>query len=329
MALKFTLLTRANMRTLAEGASLHEHGIVFDRLSNGDGRFRINAMIDGNRIHRVVGLESDGMTREQAEVYLEKIRTEAREARLHLPKGRKLAMTLEEAAQRYLQKLEEEGGKDLKKKSTRLAQHLVPMLGKRPLDALTSSDIERYKKQRLDTGARPATVNRELAVLSHLINKAVEWKWLTHRPAQIRRLREENARIEYLTSEQSGTLLKTAKENGSPYQLLFMLIGLETSMRKSEILSIRLEHMDLKRRVIFIPKAKAGAREQPITERLADYLTPYVTLAEPGQEWLFPSTRSPSGHMTEISGGFRKLVKKAGLDAKKVVRHTLRHTAIT
>ncbi|MFM7203096.1 MAG: tyrosine-type recombinase/integrase [Myxococcota bacterium] len=66
-----------------------------------------------------------------------------------------------------------------------------------------------------------------------------------------------------------------------------------------------------------------------MTERLADYLTPYVTLAEPGQEWLFPSTRSPSGHMTEISGGFRKLVKKAGLDAKKVVRHTLRHTAIT
>lgn len=300
MALKFTILTRANMRVLAEGESLHEHGIVFDRLTNGDGRFRVNAMVDGVRVHRVVGLESDGMTREQVESYIEKIKTEAREDRLNLPKGRKLALTLGEAAQNYLRRLDEEGGKDLKKKRTRLEQHLIPILGKKPLDAVTTSELEKFKKQRLDAGARPATVNRELAVMSHLMSKAVEWRWLTHRPAKINRLREENERLTYLTIEQSAQLLKAAQEHASPYHVLFILIGLETSMRLSEILSIRLEYIDLKKRLIFIPDAKAGQREQPITARLAEYLEPYVSLVEPGQEWLFPSNKSECGHMIPL-----------------------------
>jgi integrase len=43
-------------------------------------------------------------------------------------------------------------------------------------------------------------------------------------------------------------------------------------MRKTEILTVRLEHIDLQRRIIFIPKAKSGAREQPVTAHLAEFL---------------------------------------------------------
>jgi integrase len=62
-------------------------------------------------------------------------------------------------------------------------------------------------------------------------------------------------------------------------------------MRRMEILSIRLEHVDLAKRVIFIPKAKAGAREQPITAHLAEFLRGYIEASEPGQDWLFPTGR--------------------------------------
>jgi hypothetical protein len=47
-------------------------------------------MVDGQRIHRVIGRESDGTTRTQAEDFIEKVRTEARHGRLNLPKGRKM-----------------------------------------------------------------------------------------------------------------------------------------------------------------------------------------------------------------------------------------------
>lgn len=95
MALKFTILTRANMRQCRAGETLQEHGILFERLENGDGRFRINLRIDRLRVHRVVGLESEGVTREKVEELVEKYRTEAREDRLNLPKGRKTVLSFE------------------------------------------------------------------------------------------------------------------------------------------------------------------------------------------------------------------------------------------
>lgn len=100
-------------------------------------------------------------------------------------------------------------------------------------------------------------------------------------------------------------------------------------MRKMEILTIRIEHIDSARRIIYIPQAKGGAREQPITKRLADFLTGYTEAAKPGQEWLFPSPASRTNHTVSIEKPFRRVVKAAGLDQKEIVRHTLRHTAIT
>jgi len=46
-------------------------------------------------------------------------------------------------------------------------------------------------------------------------------------------------------------------------------------------------------------------------------------------QWLFPSLAARSGHTTDIQKAFRRAVIAAGLDPDKVVRHTLRHTAIT
>ena len=36
MALKFQKLTRTNIRKIQSGEKLHEHGISFERLANGD-----------------------------------------------------------------------------------------------------------------------------------------------------------------------------------------------------------------------------------------------------------------------------------------------------
>jgi integrase len=100
-------------------------------------------------------------------------------------------------------------------------------------------------------------------------------------------------------------------------------------MRRSEILSIRREHVNLQRNVIFIPRAKAGAREQPITRDLAEFLGNHIESLPPGSEWLFPSVGSAFGHLHDIRKAFRRSVTRAGMDPDKVVRHTLRHTAIT
>lgn len=329
MALKFQKLTRTNIRKVQTGDKLQEHGISFERLGNGDGRYTVNIMVDGIRVHRVIGKESEGVTRKQTEDFIEQARTDARKGRLNLPQGRKIVLGFREAAEKYLAKLEKSNGKDLYMKKFRFEGHLSPFFRDKPIANIASFDLERYKKQRQEEGAKPGTINRELSALSHLYTKAVEWSWIDHKPFAIKKFKEDKGRIVYLIPEQIERLLEAAKQDQNEHVYPFIVIGLESSMRKMEILSIRLEHIDTAKRVIYIPQAKGGAREQPITKRLADFLTGYVEAAEPGQEWLFPSPTSRTGHTVSIEKPFRRVVKEAGLDEKEVVRHTLRHTAIT
>ena len=106
MAKSFQKLSRPNIRKSTPGESINEHGIEFFRQADGDGHYTVNIMVDGQRIHRVIGKESDGVTRKQAEDFIEKVRTEAREGRLNLPKARKLTLGFKMAADKYLEMLD-------------------------------------------------------------------------------------------------------------------------------------------------------------------------------------------------------------------------------
>ncbi len=328
MPIKFTKLTRINIRNLKPGEKLNEHGIKFQRLDNGDGRYTVNIMVDAQRIHRVIGKESDGTTRTQVEEFIEKAKQDAKTGRLNLPKGRKIVFSFKEAVEKYLEKQLAEGAKNLKSKQYQLRLHLIPFFSDTPLNKISSFDIERYKKMRVTAKVQPTTINRELAALSHLFTKALEWQWVDKKPANIKRFKEEQSRITYLTTGQIERLLETAKQDQSPQIYLFILIGLRTAMRRMEILSIKLEDINLHQRIINIPHAKAGARQQPITAHLADNLQAHLKNIKPSQIWLFPAD-SNSGHTMNIEKPFRRVVKAAGLDPKQIVRHTLRHTAIT
>ena len=125
------------------------------------------------------------------------------------------------------------------------------------------------------------------------------------------------------------SLLDCARVNANPLIYPFIFIGLETSMRLSEILNIRREHVDISGRAIFIPKAKAGARQQPMTARLAQYLESYLASLPEKVHWLFPSATSKTGHVVDIRKPFVRAISAAGLDPRVITPHVMRHTAIT
>jgi integrase len=68
---------------------------------------------------------------------------------------------------------------------------------------------------------------------------------------------------------------------------------------------------------------------QPISPDLIDFLSRYIETLPPGTPWLFPSVGTCHGHTVDVRKAFVRSVIRAGLDPKQVVRHTLRHTAIT
>lgn len=319
-------LTRLALRRLQPGEHLTAGGIRFDRLADGDGRYTVELMVDRVRIHRVVGLESEGTTLTQAQELIVRLRADAREQRLSLPKGRKVALTFAAAADAYLERLEASGGRNLKQKRQQLRQHLVPFFGDKSLSKIAAFDLQRYVKTRRDAGASPSTINGELATLGHLLRRAVEWSW-SDRAVKVPHLPPDNRRLTYLTQDQIQRLLAAARMDSCWEIYPFVTIAANTGMRKMEILAIRWEHVDLARRIIHVPRAKAGPRDQPITAGLAAYLGELRAMM-PGAVWLFPAD-SASGHRIAIEKPFRRAVAAAGLNPKEVNRHTLRHSVIT
>jgi len=331
MSLRFSRLTRRAVRQLEVGRKITENGIAAEKLINGDVRYSVNIMVDGRRIHRVIGKESDGITRTQCEEFVEQARTDARAGRLSLPKGRKLALTFSAAADDYVKRLEESGGKNIKTKRRQLRMYLKPYFGATRLDAISSFTIEKYKKRRLNQTAAEATVNRELATLSHLFNSSVEWKWLDRVPARPRKFAESAGRIIALTDEECDRLMTAAIASATPDLWLFVAFGLNTPMRHSEILAARWERLDLPKLRLNIPQAKAGQREQPITPELAKILASEREMRDDRTGWIFPSPHkdSKTGHLSRMDRPFTDAVRVAGLDPELITPHVMRHTAIT
>lgn len=332
MALRFNRLTRPAIRALNVGERITEHGIIAERSSNGDVRYSVNVMVDGDRIHRVIGRESEGVTREQAERAIENFRTKAREGRLDLPTGRKTYRSFAEAAEDYLTRLDESGGKNMADKRRHLRKYLMPYFKGYRADRITSFAVQHYSRKRLDQGAKQATVNRELATLSHFLNSIARWKWirLEDRP-QITKGEEPRKKIVVLSGEQQRALMQGAIGDQDGQTWLFVAIGLNSAMRHGEILRMRFDEIDFQHNRIYVPIAKAGQREQPITPSLAAMLLREREQREDQDGYLFPPTRKGCKYpyRTAMRIQFQRAVKRAGLDQQKVTPHVMRHTAIT
>lgn len=333
MALRFKQLTRPAIRVMQIGDRINEHGISAERQRNGDVRYSVNVMVDGQRVHRVVGRESEGVTREQAERYIESIRTKAREGRLDLPRGRKIHRTFAEAGEEYLIRLMESGGKNIRPKTMHLRRHLIPYFGKQRVDQLKEFGLKTYRVKRLAAGASNATVNREMATMSHMLKSAVRWDWFgADRVPPIDKEKEAQQPIVVLSEQQAAALMKAAMQDQDGRLWLFVMFGLGAAMRHREILAVRYDQVDFESRRIFIPQAKAGEREQPITPALVEALKRQRAMEQDQNGWVFPTLipgQSKTGHRTNMGRQFARAVVRAKLDPDKVTPHTMRRTAIT
>lgn len=120
-----------------------------------------------------------------------------------------------------------------------------------------------------------------------------------------------------------------SKERPQPAYLSFLRdcsLDFHANVRSAEH---QTEHLDFDKRRIFIPSAKAGQREQPMTKALSDFLKAHPEGLPGDAEWLFPNNASQSGRVMTIQKVYWRVIKAAGLNPDEVLRHRFRHTAIT
>jgi integrase len=166
-------------------------------------------------------------------------------------------------------------------------------LAKRPLAAIRSADLAKLRDDWLKL-YEPATVVRRLAVLSHVFTIArKEWgmESLTNPLELVRKPPPNNARSRRLVSETPGHVAGTeGDEDGerraragelerivlaSESMLLPSAVwfAVETAMRRSEVVSLRWQYVDLKRRVAHLPDTKNGtSRDVPLSSRAVSVL---------------------------------------------------------
>lgn len=325
-----TKLSRDRLRKLKVGATAHESGIAFTRLAGGDGRWSVNVMVARVRHHVVVGLESEGYTKTQAEELVARLKAGGREREhgVASPKARG-RLTIAREVDDYLEFLREHNGRDVDAKARRFRQHIVPGLGKISLATLTADDWSRYVAARVREGAAPATINRERSALLHLLNTAVRRKRVRSMPCELARQKEPPGKLVYLTPDQAQRLVAAAEADQSRHALPFVMVALYTGMRQSPVLNLRVGDIDVERRVLWVGRDKAGRREQPMPRMLAEYLQALVKgrSALP-EDLLFASPRAKGGRLYQVNSIFARCVQRAGLGAG-VTPHTMRHTAAT
>lgn len=133
-----------------------------------------------------------------------------------------------------------------------LDQHLSGIA----LDQINRDCLDQLIQAKLKTEAKPATVNRMLALIRSILRKAaLEWEWLDKVP-KIRLLPEPSRRIRWITREEASRLIDEL-----PDHLKAMVrFSLETGLRQANVTGLQWSQIDLTRRCAWIHPDQAKAR---------------------------------------------------------------------
>ena len=197
-----------------------------------------------------------------------------------------------------------------------------------PLARVTMPDLKPqhvalYRDRRLKL-VSPATVNRELNLISAVFTKArKEWGWLAVNPVRdVDRPKQPRPR-DRLISQHEITQITLAlgysddRLVAQKSQLvgLFFLLAIETGMRLGELCSMDHESVRLDQKYVQLDRTKNGDRRQvPLSPRAIELCA----------HFLDASVRTTSARGSAL---FRKAARRAGI--KNLNFHDTRHEAIT
>jgi integrase len=206
----------------------------------------------------------------------------------------------------------------------RLAGMLRRDICHRVIAKLTSSDLARYRDERLQLVA-PATVVRELNTISHALDVAQkEWGfWLPRNPAKdVRRPKTPRGRTRRLESGEQERLLDACDRGRTPLLRPLIVLALETAMRRGELVGMRWADIDLQRRVVHLQLTKNGdSRDVPLSILATRTLVSLASQPHSSTDPVFPM----SGNAVRLA--FEHLRVRAAMPGLHF--HDLRHEAVS
>lgn len=229
--------------------------------------------------------------------------------------------------------------------------HLVPGLGRVKLKALTPAHVQRFYRDRLDSGLSPSTVRKFHNVLHRALRQAVRWDLIPRNVTEATEPpKETSEEIHPLSEEEARRLLEAAR--GDRLEALYVL-ALTTGMREGELLGLKWEDVDLTNGVLRVrrtltrdhgrfyfgePKSEKGRRQIDLPEGASKALKAHLDRQMAEMERIgdryedrglifTTATGAPINPSNLRQRSLADLLKKAGI--RKVRFHDLRHTFAT
>jgi len=242
-------------------------------------------------------------------------------------------LTFAELAERYLENPKNPGKRGLYDDEKRLRAHLLPYFGTKTAEALTAEDVKRYIKKRQGAISaktkrppRPATINRELSLLSVIFNTGKLHGLVKHNPCQgVPKLPEDNIRNHAVSHGQFLRLVEALPDHWQP----IVATCYYTGMRLGEVLKLTWDRVDMEAGWFYLAAVHTKthqARKVPIPEPLCPFLAD-LPKDTTGTFRVFTYRGRPIARLN-VRHGWKRALVAAGLPEDLHI-HDLRHCYVT
>lgn len=193
------------------------------------------------------------------------------------------------------------------------ARHLLP-LARLSYSELTPGHLRAHIRARQAEGAAPATINKEITLLSAALNAHAADHNLP-RPTALTglKLREPEGKLRWLTPEEYQRLL----DHSTGYLRDLIILACHTGLRKSELTGLRWDRIDWTRHTLTLEPHETKSQKRrtlPLNPEAADALRRRAAHATDAH--VFP--------VQDFKKAFTTACRRANLT--DVTPHTLRHT---
>lgn len=197
------------------------------------------------------------------------------------------------------------------------------------LGEISAADVERFKSRRQhsltkhETQRSPASVNRELELLSRIFSLAVRLGLAEFNPCtRVSKFKLQNQRYRYLLPDEEPALLAQCTERRE-HLVTLIPVAIGTGARKSEQLGLKVGQVDFFRSLVVFDKTKSGkTRVVEMNSEVRQILLELCKGKQPNDYvWVNPDTGRP---YTDIKRAFSGACRDAKIQG--LVWHDLRAT---
>ncbi len=243
------------------------------------------------------------------------------------------APTVEELCKKFM----EYYSKKRNKPSTRVGYQgvidrcIIPLLGRKKVHDVKRPDVAGLMEK---LSYKQTEANKAFSILRKMFNMAEVWGYRPDgtNPCRHVPMFPAGKSTHLISDDDMGKLFrqldKIEVEGLENYVIpLAIRLQFEFAARRSEIVTLEWEWVDLENRRVVWPDSKTGGMSKPMSEEAYRLLS--TAPRQEGNPYVLPSPRHPAQHLTtgEYYGGWCRVLKAAG--ATHVGTHGIRHRSAT